>query len=216
MEYPELPEITWREPIFVLGLTGAIGSGKSSASRYFAAAGARLLEADALAHEALNAPELRESLLLILGPEVLDEAGAFSRPKIARIVFEDERKLKQLNRLIHPWVQTAFEEYKARLEPGEVLVYDVPLLFEAADPERFDMTLVVSAAEELRFQRVRKRSGWDKEEWRAREAFQIPLSEKEKMADLVLRNESSPEDLRKAVENIYGMILKKGKAGEDS
>ena len=203
MESPEIPAFTQRGPGLIIGLTGAIGSGKSEVGRLFARQGARLVNADEVAREVLYSSGLRPRLLESFGQDILDEAGELSRENIARIVFSNPAKLEQLNKLIHPGVREHFNKTLKELKAGEIFIYDVPLLFESGLADDFDLIIVVSAPLEIRQERVFERNGWTKEEFLKREASQIPLSEKEKQADLIIRNSSSRADLQAIIQKLY-------------
>ena len=202
-----IPEIRWARSYFVIGITGGLGSGKSMVSRLFESLGHFRMDADIVARDVLFSDELREPLLDNFGEGILDEGGAISRENIASLVFQNPEKLEILNGLIHPAVRRRFDETVSRLQPGEILIYDVPLLFEAGLEDNFDLTITVSASREIRMERVAIRNQWPKEEFLRREASQMPLEEKEKRADLVIMNQDSEENLREKVVNINEAIL---------
>lgn len=215
--FPELPPIQWPRDrhCFVIGLTGGIGSGKSATARAFEAAGATVADADQIARDVLHSAALREPLRRALGDGIFDADGEVSRPAVAQAVFGEPERLERLNALIHPAVRAEFERLQTSLErraTGEaeldcVLVYDVPLLFETAQEGRFDLLVVVTAPVELRFARVKERSGWNREEFDRREAAQMPLREKAKRADFVIENAGSTGDLERAVHALFAEIV---------
>lgn len=192
----------------MIGLTGAIGSGKSAATAAFAKAGARTADADQLARSALHSAELRPALLQRFGPAILDLSGEIDRQKLAALVFEDAEKLEALNAIVHPAVAAAFAGLRASLKAGEILVYDVPLLFEKARAAEFDLTITISAPTALRFERANKRNGWSRAEFDRREAAQMSLAEKEQRADLVLENAGDIAALEAAAARILAAIAK--------
>jgi dephospho-CoA kinase len=205
--YPELPEIRWSADRYLIGLSGAIGSGKSAAGRSFAACGALVADADQIAREVLHSAQLREALLEQFGPGIFDaQTGEVLRAEIAARVFGQPERLARLNALVHPAVGRRFRELRDGLAEGAVLVYDIPLLFETEQAGQFDLTIVVSAPADLRFERVHRRDGWSRDDFDRREASQLPLSEKEKRADLVLRNTGSGAELEQAVQAVYRAI----------
>jgi dephospho-CoA kinase len=216
MYYPELPPMRWRRSAFAVGLTGAIGAGKSTATRAFAAAGAAVLDADQVAREVLHSSELRAALIEALGADIVGTNGALDRERIAARVFADADARERLNALVHPAVWQRFKDRIAGAPAGEVLVCDIPLLFENEREAWFDLTIVISAPEDVRLRRVMERSGWTAEEFRRREAAQTPLAEKERRADLTLKNVGAPADLEAAVRHVYEEIVKAGQqsAGE--
>ena len=206
MEYPELPIFEWKGPVYAIGLTGAIGSGKSTAGRAFAAAGVVLADADRLAHEALADDSVKAALREAFGDGIFDEAGAVHRPALGAAVFGAPEKLSKLNAIVHPEVRRRYEAVVAELEAGSIFVYDVPLLFEGRLESDFDLTVVISVSEEERYRRVEARNGWSREEFRRRDSSQLALSEKEKRADLVIKNEAGPEALHAAVSAVTRAI----------
>lgn len=216
MYYPELPALRWRRSSFAIGLTGAIGAGKSTATRAFAAAGAAVLDADQVAREVLHSAELRPSLIDALGADIVGADGALDRERIAARVFADAQARERLNALVHPAVWQRFKDRIAGAPAGEILVCDIPLLFENARENWFDLTIVISAPEDVRLRRVMERSGWTAEEFRRREAAQTPLAEKERRADLTLQNTGAPAELAAAVQHVYRELVKAGQsaAGE--
>ena len=204
-EFDTLP-LQWSGPGFSIGLTGGVGSGKSTAGRVLAECGARVLDADRTAKEVLHSEELKPRLVERFGPGILDDRGEVSRPALADLVFSDPERLKQLEGLIHPAVRARYFAARDALQPGEVLVYDVPLLFEAGLDEDFDLIVTISAPEQERMRRAQARSGWNEADWRRREAAQLPLSEKEKRADVVIRNDRGESELTASVQALYRAI----------
>ncbi|MBX7058797.1 MAG: dephospho-CoA kinase [Leptospirales bacterium] len=208
MRYPQLPVIRWRRPYFLVGLSGGIGAGKSAAREAFAREGFQTLDADLLAREALHSEELRGALLAAFGQRIVDAEGRINRATLAEIVFLDTGRREQLNALVHPAVEKAFEQARQLLRPGEALVYEVPLLFEKGRQADFDLTVTITAPAELRFARAASRNGWSREEFEQREAAQLPLAEKEARADLCIENSGSPEQLQQAITALAAAIRK--------
>ncbi|MCB1316753.1 MAG: dephospho-CoA kinase [Leptospiraceae bacterium] len=204
--FPELPAIHWRRAQYLIGLTGGIGAGKSTAAECFRAAGVRVEDADQIARQVLMAAETRPVLRRTFGPDIFTADGAVDRERLARVVFADTEELKKLNQLIHPGVRARFQELLRELQPGSVLVYDVPLLFENHMETEFDLTITITAEQSVRMQRVLNRNGWDANEFRARESHQLALREKEKRADLVIRNEADRDSLCHAVRTLLQHI----------
>ncbi len=200
-----MKDCKWTKDYYLIGLTGAMGSGKSEAAQLFQEAGAMVVKADELAHEVLQSPVLRPALLRLLGDDILAE-GRISRPAVAAKVFGNSEKLEKLNGLIHPEVRRRFTEIQSGLSDGQILVYEVPLLFEAGLADQFDLTVTVSAPEDVRYARVKARNNWSREEFLARDRAQLPLTEKEKLADLVIENTGSKEDLEAAVVDLLEKV----------
>jgi dephospho-CoA kinase len=189
----------------VIGLTGGIASGKSLVAAMFAELGAAVVDADAIAREVLRSPEVAEKLRKSWGHEVF-RAGSPDRARIARIVFDDPAKLKELTDWVHP---PTLREMRAQLDrAGEdrgvpLIILDAPLLIEADLAPWCDALLFVDAADPLRRARARADRGWSDEELRRREAAQAPLSEKRARASLVLDNNGSVEETRAAVAQLF-------------
>lgn len=212
MYYPALPVLRWKRQSFAVGLSGAIGAGKSTATRAFAAAGAAVLDADLVAREVLHSDDLRAALIGALGATIVGADGALDRERIAAQVFADAEARERLNALVHPAVWRRLQERIVGAPAGEILVCDIPLLFENAREAWFDLTIVISAPAEVRLRRVQERSGWSVEEFQRREAAQTPLAEKERRADLTLQNVGAPADLEAAVQHVYREIAAAGQS----
>src|SRR5690625_4895355 len=143
-----------------VGLTGNIGSGKSTVARLLQELGAELIDADQLARQATADPAVLERIRETFGDEMV-VSGALDRAALARIVFADDEQRQQLNAIIHPWVRAESERLLEayRAQGAQVVVQDIPLLYETGQGDRFDAVIVVSAPLELRVQRVGERSG---------------------------------------------------------
>ncbi len=203
---PGTLELLWTGPVFLLAVTGGIASGKSAFCRFAEGAGAFRLDADEQAKKALESPELSTPLRDLFGDSVLPEGGPVDRAAIAAVVFREPTLRKKLEALIHPVVRRKFREAVSGLSEGSILVYDVPLVFEANLASDFNLVVVVSAPVEEREARALRRNGWSQQEFMARERAQMPLSEKEKRADLVIRNHGSEADLREMATDLVERI----------
>lgn len=192
-----------------VGLTGNIGSGKSSVARMLADRGAAVIDADALAREATEDPAVLHAIAAALGDELVVD-GRLDRAATARRVFGDEDARRRLNAIVHPWVRRRAAERVAALEarpvPPEVIVQDVPLLYESGLEDGFDAVVVVRAALASRAARVAQRSGWSTDEVRARDAAQLPLDAKVARADYVVDNDGPPEALAGQVDRLWRQL----------
>lgn len=204
--YPNLPQFQWKNDFFYIGLTGAIGSGKSSAAKSFQNAGAILFDADQIAKSVLNSAKTKPGLISIFGDEIFDSTGSLDHSRIAAEVFTNDSRLQQLNELIHPEVRNCIANALESAESGQIYVYDIPLLFETSQQNQFDCTIVISATLELRQKRVQQRNQWSLEQFQQRESSQMPLVEKEKKADLVIKNNSDKYALEEAINTVYKKI----------
>lgn len=193
-----------------VGLTGNIGSGKSTVARLLVAHGAALIDADVLAREATDDPVVLRDLAAAFGEGVL-RSGALDRDALGRLVFDDPAARRRLNAIIHPWVGQERERrvaaLEAQAEPPAVIVHDIPLLFEVGLDAAMDKTVVVDAPLALRLERVMARSGLSEAEVRARDAAQLPLSEKVKRADYVIDNSREAAGLEPQVARVWGQLL---------
>ncbi len=189
-----------------VGLTGNIGSGKSTVARLLQERGAALIDADALARAATRDPEVLARIAAELGPELV-KAGELDRARTASRVFGDPEARAKLNAIIHPWVQRERDAKIASLSaqtlPPPVIVHDVPLLFETGLEKGFDAVIVVNAPLETRVKRVVARSGLSEDEVRARDAAQTPLEEKVRRADFVLENGGDLASLETQVDEVW-------------
>ena len=199
-----------------VGLTGNIGSGKSSVARLLLERGAALLDADALAREATHDPTVLDTIARDLGSELV-VGGRLDRAATARRVFADPAARDRLNAIVHPWVRRASAERAAALERDDpappVIVFDVPLLYENGLERGMDAVVVVDAPLEARVRRVQARSGLEAADIRARDAAQMPLSDKVARADFVVDNGGSPEALREQVDALWPALLARAERG---
>jgi dephospho-CoA kinase len=187
---------------FVIGLTGGIGSGKSLAAQYFSQLGALVIDADQLARAAIErGSEGFDEVLLRFGDSILKN-GDIDRTALGQIVFEDLQAKKDLEAIIHPRVRIEFEEAVASLNPGQILVYEIPLLVETKAAERFDFIITVESQAELRKQRLRGR-GMFHLDIEKRMSLQASEQERRAIADCVITNDSGEDELLRQVENVW-------------
>jgi dephospho-CoA kinase len=190
-----------------VGLTGGIASGKSTVARMLAEKGAVLIDFDEIAHavEGTGGPVWRE-IVRHFGEGILREDRAIDRRKLGAAVFSDPEKLKLLNRLVHPAI---FEEWQRRMEeirktrPNAIVVSDIPLLIEEGLKSMFDVVLLVYLAPQEQIRRLITRNGYGREEAERRIASQMPIGDKLSSADLLIRNDGSPESTRRAVDGAW-------------
>ncbi len=201
----------------ILGILGGIGSGKSAVARLFAEAGCPVIDADPVAHEVLQRPEVRAEIRRRFGSEVAGERGEIDRPALAAKVFGDASAVEALNQIVHPGVREAIARRIAEHRrvngrqipadrPEAVLVLDVSLLASSPLKTECDRLVFVEAAEEVRLERCRRR-GWTPEEMARREGHQIPLAEKRALANWIIDNNGSLENAREQVNEILGRLL---------
>ena len=187
-----------------IGLTGGIGSGKSTAAARFAELGALVIDADALAREVVEpGTDGLAAVVAEFGEQVLDADGRLDRPALARLVFGDEAARGRLNAIVHPRVRARAVELIAAAPPGTVVVQDVPLLVETEQAGAYDLVVVVEAPEELRVRRLAADRGMSAEEVRARMASQATDEQRRAVADVVLVNDGTPDDLSAKVDGLW-------------
>lgn len=188
--------------MLLVALTGGIGSGKSLAAEYFAACGAEVIDFDQLARDVVErGTEGFEEILVRFGDEVLRE-GNLDRAKLAEIVFNDDIARKDLEAITHPKIRAAFDAIVAELAPEDILVSQIPLLAESEHPYAFGFVVTVSASEETRRARLIQR-GMKDYQVTMRMKAQATDAQREAIADAVLINEGSEDDLLRQVENLY-------------
>ena len=197
----------------ILGLSGGIGSGKSTVTAILTELGATTIDADAIVHEqqAAGQPMLKE-IAAAFGDEVIAADGALDREALGAIVFRDAEARARLGQIVHPPViAEMMRRAKAAVEAQHPLVVlDIPLLFEGRVSGRgsgaimdFDDTLCVWVSREVQVERTMSRDGCDAEEAERRIAAQLPIDQKREMADHVIDNSGSLEDTRAQVEALF-------------
>ncbi len=187
----------------MLGLTGGIGSGKSTVASLFQDLGAEIVDADALVHSILDRPSVRKKLVSTWGKDI-EKRGKILRPLLAQIAFQSENSVRKLNDIIHPIVRK--EVVKAiRSSKSHLIVLDAPLLLEVGADQDCDYVLFVDAPQNLRAKRVKQR-GWAPTELRQREKYHWPMKEKRKKADFVIQNRGSRAALLRQVTAILENI----------
>jgi dephospho-CoA kinase len=187
-----------------IGLTGGIGSGKSSAARRFAELGALVIDADLVARQVVEpGTEGLAAVAAAFGPGVLAADGRLDRPALARIVFTDEAARARLNGLLHPLIRARVAARIAAAPPGTVVVQDVPLLAETGQAGSFDLVVVVETPQRLRIERLARDRGMPAEEARSRMGTQATDEQRRAVADVVIVNDGTLDDLRAEVDEIW-------------
>ncbi|MCM8776231.1 MAG: dephospho-CoA kinase [Candidatus Omnitrophica bacterium] len=191
-----------RFPALIIGLTGTFGSGKSTVARIFQRLGAGMITSDAIVHGALRKGGPLYGVVGNLFKEARTGGGqGLDRKKIAKIIFRDARKRKQLEDIIHPYV---FERLRSGIGKSrkKVIVLEVPLLFETGFNRFCDRTIVVKSSDSAIYRRLKKK-GFSIEEIRARMKAQMPLEKKIRGADIVIDNSKSITVTRYKVRRIW-------------
>ncbi len=192
--------------MLVVGLTGGIGSGKSTVAELFARLGALVVDADQLARMAIErGTDGFAEVLLRFGDDIILN-GDIDRKKLAEIVFSDENARKELEAIIHPRVQALFAEAVADLSHEDILIYEIPLLVETGAAEKFDFIITVEAEMELRKQRLLKK-GLYISQIEKRIASQATETARAAVADAIIRNDGDEDSLLRQVENLWESVL---------
>lgn len=188
-----------------IGLTGGIGSGKSTVAQIFAELGAVVVDADSLAREALAPGEpLLAKVEDIFGPGLVTD-GVLDRAALARTVFSHPEKRLELEKLVHPEVARRLREIRDAAPANSVLIYDVPLLVEKAMENQFDAVVVVHSPLETRLSRLEER-GLNQEDAKARMAHQVSDDERLAAATFVVDNSGDREELRAQCQKVWKAI----------
>lgn len=189
-----------------VALTGGIGSGKSLVGEILEELGALVIDSDQLAREVIErgSPGYEE-VITAFGDSILSE-GQIDRAKLAAVVFKEVDLRKKLESIIHPLVREAAEKLARNLPSGAILVNQIPLLVESDGAKRFDFVITVSADEEIRRERLRLR-GLKDYEITERMAAQVADLDREKIANYILRNDGSIDELTRAVEELMANEL---------
>jgi dephospho-CoA kinase len=201
----------------VYGLTGGIGSGKSTVAEMLEAYGVPVVSADELSRIVVaRGSEGLADVVQRFGPGVLDEHGDLDRRRMAALVFQDPNKRRELEAILHPRIRERFEQVLDALEKAghEVAIYEVPLLFEKNLQGEMKAVILITADDSVRTARVRTRDDITATEVRARMATQMSEAAKRRKADYVIENNGSIDDLRREVEFLLVRFLRLGSEGD--
>jgi dephospho-CoA kinase len=186
-----------------VGLTGGLGAGKSEALRLLGELGAATLSTDAIVHELLEGDELRDELVARLGPEVAP-GGRLDRSKIAERVFGDEEARAWLEGVLWPRVGQRVAAWRSAVDPAQVAVVEVPLLFESGMESVFDSTIAVVAGEAIRAERAGTRGHAAVAE---RTGRQLTQQQKADKADFTVRNDGSLDELKQTLSQVIAKLV---------
>ena len=193
----------------VIGLTGGIGSGKSTVSRFLAELGAAVIDADKIGHEVYRPDtDTWRKLVKTFGRGILTADNTIDRKKLGAIVFSNEEELKRLNAIIHPQITEVIKKQidDYRRKDAKVIVLDAPVLLEAHAKNLVDEVWVVVANEENVIKRAVARTGLREEQIRDRIRAQMSKTERIKNAQVIIYNDGTPEDLRGKIKKLWEQI----------
>jgi dephospho-CoA kinase len=191
-----------------IALTGGIATGKSHVRARFEALGVPTTDADTFARAVVAAGTAGlAEVVRAFGPCVLDPSGALDRKKLGAIVFADPKRRKELEDIVHPAVRRASEAWYAHLDPATPFaIFDIPLLYETGRERDFDAVVVVACAPATQLRRVIERDRLSEAEARQRMAAQLPIDEKVRRADYVIRTDASFEDTDRQVREVFDRL----------
>ena len=196
-----------------VGLTGGIGSGKSAVSSRLGERGAVVIDSDVLAREVVaRGTDGLAEVVEVFG-DVLTPEGDLDRPAVGRIVFGDEQARRKLEAIIHPRVRARAAEIEAAAPDDAVVVHDIPLLVETGQADKFDLVLVVDVPREVQVERLTGARGMAAEEAEARIASQAAREDRLAVADIVVDNSGTLEDLDKRVEEVWAELSRRAGSG---
>lgn len=194
-----------------VGLTGNVASGKSTVAALFAKWGARVIDADDLAREAVSpGTDALARIREIWGESVLDERGRLDREAMRRIAFSDPEARRRLEEIVHPAVSRLYGERveAARARGDRIVIGAIPLLYEVGMEDRFDLVLLVDAPLDQRIDRLVRFRGLDRDEARRLDAAQRDAGEKRRRADLVLDNDRDIPALERHAWEVWKQLEK--------
>jgi len=196
----------------IIGILGGVGSGKSTAAAGFARLGCAVIDADEIAHRLLEEKGVKERIIDCFGRGVLDPEGKIDRRKLAEVVFAHGDKLTLLNSIIHPPVlertEQLIEQYNCQNQV-RAIVLDMPLLVEVGWDKRCDSLVFVDCKEQTRLARAKKMAGFDENQLKIRENFQISLDNKADISDNIMDNNSGFLALARQIADIFSCIMSK-------
>jgi dephospho-CoA kinase len=190
-----------------VGLTGGIGAGKSEVGAMFAALGALVIDADELAREAVLPGTEGFRKIVERWPHAVGADGTLDRAVLAQFVFRDSNARDELNAIVHPEVRRLGREREASAGPAQIVVHDVPLLFEAGFARQCDATVLVTADAQTRVERIVARSGLDPAEIERRMKAQIDPERARELADYTIDNDGTVGALREAVRDVFEDLM---------
>lgn len=199
-----------------VGLTGGIATGKSTAVRMLVRKGARVIDHDALVHT-LQEPgqPVWKRIVEAFGRDILDAGGRIDRKKLGAVVFGNETRRKALEGIVHPAVLEEAQRRRDEIASEDrqaIVLSDIPLLLEVGMQGLFDLILLVYAPPEVQIARVMKRNRMTRDEAVARLEAQMPIDEKLRAADVVIRNDGTMRDLEKRVGEVWEELLARERA----
>ncbi len=198
--------------MLIVGLTGGVASGKTALSQVLKEEGAYIIDADQIARELVQPQQPAwNELVRTFGKEILQEDGSIHRKKLADKVFADPEKRKLLNKILHPRIKEEMDRRTREIgqkDPEAIVVIDAPLIVELGDHREMDKLIVVTSTQTQQIERLKERDGINPEEALRILSSQMPVEEKVKLADYVIRNEGSLEETKESVKEVFKELRK--------
>ena len=194
-----------------VGLTGGLGSRKSTASKFFKSLGAFILDADSTAKKLIaNNEKVKEELIKEFGTDIMDATSNVDKKKLARIAFQDEDHQQRLNYVVHPHIHMAINKcFDKTLDEDkhELFIVDAALIYESGYDAHLDYIIVVTAQLKHRMERAMNRNTLTRDQILKRIEFQWPEKEKTSLADFVVHNDGTEDDLKNQIVELYKKLV---------
>ena len=205
--------------MYQIGLTGGIATGKSTVLQMLIQLGAAYIDGDEIAREAvcLGSTGLKQ-IMETFGRDMLQEDGSLNREKLGNLVFADPASKERLNKLLHPAIQDKLKEKLAKLEKEKIniVVLDIPLLYEVKYQNQVQEVWVVYVSETLQLNRLMKRNGYTEKDALARIRSQYPIENKKTLANVVIDNSGSLANTKRQIKTAWQVALMKAAQQEDT
>lgn len=194
----------------VLGITGGIGSGKSTIARMFKEFGATIIDADKICHELLDTPKIQKKIINIWPELANDESKKINRTKLGKIAFSSKNDIETLNKIIHPIVIKKIKQDIAELnknQKDEIIIIDAALIEETNLSSLCDLVIFIETKKTIRSKRCQTDRNWNVTEISKREKFQIPTNTKKKRAKVVINNNMTKDCTRDQVHEFWQVFI---------
>jgi len=193
----------------ILGLTGSFGSGKTSVAGFFKSFGAKIIDADRIAHSLIKPQALvYKKIVHTFGRGILNQDKSINRHKLGRLVFNNKDLLKKINKITHPEIIRMIKG-KIKAAPAGIIVLDAPLLIEKGLEKIVDKLIVVTISRDKQIERIRGKTGLGKGDILKRIKAQVPLGRKVRLADFIIDNNGTRKETKEQVEEIRRLLWKR-------
>ena len=194
-----------------VGLTGGLGSGKSTASKFFNSLGAYVLDADSTAKNLIESSnEVQNELIKEFGTDIMDANSNVDKTKLARVAFQDEDHQQRLNYVVHPHIHNAIDKHFNEIldqNKHELFIVDAALIYESGYDAHLDYVIVISAQLKHRMERALDRKTLSRDEILKRIEFQWPEEDKTNIADYVIHNDGTELELKNQIDELYNTLV---------